>query len=64
MHGLSLFWSDQLTTVNMPEVASASCLNSKMKKITVFPSGCVHSGHMDTLIGSAYYEADSMHLYH
>lgn len=34
-----------------------------MTKIKIFTSGYVHSGYLDTLIGSAYYGADSINLY-
>lgn len=44
-------------------LVTTPCLDFKMKKIKIFPSGYVHSGRMDTLIGSAYYSADSMSLY-
>lgn len=45
-------------------LATTPCPDLKMKKIKIFPSRDVHSGHMDTLIGSAYYGANSMSLYH
>ena len=45
-------------------LATAACLGSKMTKIKIFPSGYARLGHMDTLIGSAYYGADSVNLYH
>lgn len=43
-------------------LATASWLGPMMRKIKIFTSECVHLGHMDTLIGSAYYGADSMNL--
>lgn len=45
-------------------VAAASWLDSKVTKTKIFPSGCAHSGPMDTLIGSAHYGVDSMNLNH